>query len=577
MKKFFRSKKLAILVSMVMIFSIFVPGLTKNAMAAGTQASGRTVDIISFNDFHGSLKPDGKNIGAAKLAGEINKLRQANPNTIVVAGGDLYQGSAMSNLTYGKPVSEVVKAIGIEASAVGNHEFDWGVKYMENWAKDGGFDFLASNIYDKTTGKPVAWAKPYKIVEKNGLKIGFIGIATPESEFKTKPENVFNLQFKDPLESANEWAKELKEKEKVDFVVALTHLGAFQDKETKEVTGEAAELAKASKGIDAIVSAHTHNAVAGYVNNIPVVQAYYNGRALAKLTLGYDENNKPVAKAEIYADLYKKTDLVEDAAVKAIYDKYDKELQPILSEVVATTDKELSHDKTSGISLLGEWTCDVMRKAAGTQIAIQNGGGLRTSIPQGDITMGKLYEVMPFDNTLVKMELKGSDIKNNIEHGIDNKEVGWVQFSGLKVYYDPAASEGSRITSMRLPDGTKLDMDKYYTVVTNDFMATGGDKYDFKAAKNMVDMQIPIRDVLVKELKEIKNLSFNSANCLVAGNDHLDNQPIEPAEPTVTEPVLPNTGSVIDLTTLIGFGGSSIALGAAFVIADRKRRKNKVS
>ncbi|TDT50926.1 5'-nucleotidase C-terminal domain-containing protein [Fonticella tunisiensis] len=498
----------------------------------------RAIDVVSFNDFHGSLKEDGKNIGAAKLAGEINKFKAENPNTVVVAAGDLYQGSAMSNLTYGAPVSEFLKSIGIEASAVGNHEFDWGVDYIAKWAKDGNFDFLASNIYSKTTKEPVTWAKPYKIVERDGLRIGFIGIATPETEFKTKPDNVKNLEFRDPVYAANEWAKYLKETEKVDFVVALTHLGAFQDSKTKEITGEAADFARNVKGVDAVISAHTHQIVAGYVNGIPVVQAYYNGRALVKITVGYNVEGKIVTKANVYPDLYKKADLVEDPDVKEIYDKYEIELKPILDEVIGTTDKELSHDRWAGVSLLGEWVSDVMRKAAGTQIAITNGGGIRTSIPQGNITMGKLYEVMPFDNTLVKMELKGSDILKNIDHGINNQEVGWVQFSGVKVYYDPAKPEGQRITSMRLLDGTKIEMEKYYTVVTNDFMAAGGDKYDFSGAKNMVDTGVPIRDAMVNELREVKNLSVAYVDYLIEGKDPAD---------VVTPPTVDNdTSKVVD-------------------------------
>lgn len=484
------------------------------------KAPDKSVDILSFNDFHGSMKADGKNIGAAKLAGEIKKAKAANSNTIIVSGGDIYQGSAMSNLTYGKPVTEFLKEIGLVASAVGNHEFDWGTDRIPAWATDGGyFDFLASNIYDKKTNLPVSWAKPYKVVTVGGLKIGLIGLSTPETAYKTKPEIVKGLEFKDPVQSANDWAKYLKTESKVDYVIALTHLGASVDSKTKEIKGEAAELAKNVKNVDAIIAAHTHESVRGYVNNIPIVQAYYNGRSLAKLAIGFNIEGKYVGIKPTVDELYNRKDLVEDSNVKAIYENWDRALGPVLNEVLGTTDKELTHDKNAGVSLLGEWTCDVMKKVAGTQIAITNGGGLRTPIPKGNITMGKLYEVMPFDNTLVKMELKGSDIKKNIENGIANDKVGWVQFSGIKVYYDSKAEAGSRITSMYLLDGTKIEMDNYYTVVTNDFMATGGDGYNFSGAKNMVDTAIPIRDALVNEIKAVGNLSVEYVDYLISGPD----------------------------------------------------------
>ncbi|WP_051515002.1 5'-nucleotidase C-terminal domain-containing protein [Fervidicella metallireducens] len=538
-----KSKKLiSLFMSLIMFIAVFSPQKAFSAdLETGKEAAIRYIDILSFNDFHGALKQEGKNIGAANLAGEIKKLKQANPSTIVVAAGDLYQGSAMSNLLYGKPVSEMLKSLGVIASAVGNHEFDWGIDKIASWSKDGGFDFLAANIVDKKTGKPVDWAKPYKVVEVDGVKIGFIGLATPETAFKTKPENVKDIEFKNPSEVAKLWADKLKNGElpegKVDVAIALTHLGSAVNNGV--VTGEAAELCNNVNNIDAVISGHTHMNVAGRVNGKAIVQGYYNGRSLAKLSIGLDKFGRVTGVEPSVIDVYKQTTLTSDPEVKAIYDKYSKEVEPILSEVIGTTDKELTHDKTSGPSILGEWTCDVMKKSAGVQIAVTNGGGLRTSIPQGQITVGKLYEVMPFDNTLVKMKLKGSDLKKVIENGILNESIGWVQVSGVKVYYNKNAEAGNRITSMRLMDGTKVDMDKYYTVVTNDFMATGGDGYDFKAAIEVVDTGEPIREALIKEIKAVKNLSVEKIGYLIDGEDTTIDKPVEepvaPAEPAAAK------------------------------------------
>ncbi|MBU3143532.1 5'-nucleotidase C-terminal domain-containing protein [Clostridium sp. CF012] len=508
------------------------------------------VNVLTFNDFHGAVAAEGKNPGIAKFAGEINKVKAQNPNTIVVSGGDSYQGSAMSNLTYGKPVNEMMKSVGVVASAVGNHEFDWGTDKIAKWAQEGGYKFLASNIYDKKTGKPVTWAEPYMIVEKGGVKIGLVGIATPETEFKTKPENVKNLEFKNPAASAKEWAKVAKDKG-ADVVIALTHLGAFQDKDGK-ITGEATQLC-GLPNIDAVISAHTHQTVSGVVNGIPVVQAYNTGRTLGKLTIKIDASGKLAGIVPSVDNLYNRpTTLVEDAAVKAIADKYTKELQPILGEVLGKTDKELPHDRNvPGTSLLGQWTTDVMRKKAGTQIGITNGGGLRVPVAAGNITMGNMYEVMPFDNTLVKMELKGSDLKRVIENGIGNKEIGWVQVGGVKVYYNEKAEFGQRITAMVLENGTPVDMKKTYSVVTNDFMFTGGDKYDFKGAIKALDMMIPIREALVSELKQVKAISVKNKNNLDSGAAPVITKPgVTP--PVVTKPGLPTKGKYVMTTAKSG-------------------------
>ncbi|WP_291636867.1 5'-nucleotidase C-terminal domain-containing protein [Clostridium sp.] len=508
------------------------------------------VNILTFNDFHGAVEESGKNSGIAKFAGEINKVKITNPNTIVVSAGDSFQGSAMSNLTYGEPVNEMMKSVGVVASAVGNHEFDWGTDKIAKWAEEGGYKFVASNIYDKNTGKPVTWAEPYIIVEKGGVKIGLVGIATPETAYKTSPVNVKDLEFKDPVASAKEWAKVAKDNG-ADVVIALTHLGSFQDKDGR-ITGEATQLCGVLN-IDAVISAHSHQTVSGSVNGIPVVQAYYSGRTLGKLTIKIDESGKLAGIVPSVDNLYNRpTTLVEDPAVKAIADKYTKELQPILSEVLGTTDIELPHDKTvPGTSLLGQWTTDVMRKVAGTQIGITNGGGLRVPLAAGNITMGNMYEVMPFDNTLVTMELKGSDLKKVIENGIGNEEIGWVQIGGVKVYYDEKADFGKRISAMVLEDGTTVEMDKTYTVVTNDFMFTGGDKFDFAGAINSVDTMIPIRDALVSELKAVKAISVKDKNNLVAGVAPVVTQPVV-TPPVVTPPALPIKEKYVVITAKSG-------------------------
>lgn len=500
----------------------------------------REVNIMTFNDFHGAISSSKSNAGLAKFAGEINRVKNTNPDTIVVSAGDNFQGSAMSNLTNGAPVNEMMKAVGVVASAVGNHEFDWGVDKIGKWGQEGGYKFLASNIYDKTTGKPVTWAEPYMIVEKGGIKVGLVGITTPNTAFQTKAENVATLEFKDPVATAKEWAKVAKDNG-ADVVIALTHLGAFQDKEGK-ITGEATDLC-GLENIDAVISAHTHTEVSGIVNETPIVQAYKEGRDLGRLTIKIDASGKVTGIVPSIDKLGKRMDtLVEDSTIKTIVDKYSKELQPILSEVIGKTDKELPHDRyVAGTSLLGQWTTDVMRKAAGTQIGITNGGGLRVPVAAGNITMGNMYEVMPFDNTLVKMELKGSDLKRVIENGIGNAEIGWVQVGGVKVYYDEKAEFGNKITAMFLENGTKIEMDKTYSVVTNDFMFTGGDKFDFKGAINVVDTMIPIRDVLVSELKAVKVISVENKNNLVAA-----------APAVVTPPVLPIKEKYVMITAKSG-------------------------
>lgn len=476
-------------------------------------AAEKEIVILSINDFHGALAPAGKNVGAVKLVDALKTEKAKNPEgTIIVSAGDNYQGSAMSNLLYGEPVSEVFKEMGIELSAVGNHEFDWGIDRITKWAEDGEFTFVCTNIYDKRTNQPVDWAEPFVIIEKKGVKIGFVGLATPETAYKTLKANVENYEFRDPIEVITEWVPIVKDAG-ADIIIALTHLGSFQDKEGN-ITGEAADLC-AVDGVDAVISAHTHQRVSGLVNGKPLVQAYKQGRSFAKLTFVFDENNKLISAEPFLDNLYDRADtLKDDASMLVIYEKYNEELDPVLGKILGKTTVDLDHDRYAGPSLLGEWACEIMRDKAGVQIAMTNGGGLRIPVPAGDITAGILYEVMPFDNTLYTMKLSGADIKANIEHGIMNDDIGWIQIAGVRVTYNSKAEAGNRITSMVLEDGTVVEMDKYYTVVTNDFMFTGGDRYNFENSKDGLDTFIPIRDALMEAVEKAGVISPKKQNWL---------------------------------------------------------------
>ena len=476
-------------------------------------AAQKEIVVLSINDYHGALAPAGKNVGAAKLADALKVEKAKNPEgTIIVSGGDNYQGSAMSNLMYGEPVSALFKEAGLELSAVGNHEFDWGIDRITKWAEDGELTFVCTNIYDIRTNEPVDWAEPFVIIEKAGVKVGFVGLATPETAYKALKANVENYDFKDPVATLVSWVPKVKAAG-ADIVIALTHLGSFQDKEGK-ITGEAADLFQV-EGVDAVISAHTHQSISGLVDGKPLVQAYYNGRTIAKMTFIFDENNKLVSAEPLLDHLYNRPDtLKDDVNTLAIYKKYEEELGPVLGKVLGKTTVELDHDRYAGPSLLGEWSCEVMREKVGVQIAMTNGGGLRVPVPAGEITAGILYEVMPFDNTLYTMKLSGADVKANIEHGILNEEIGWIQISGVMVTYNKEAEAGNRITSMVLADGTPVELDKYYTVVTNDFMFTGGDKYNFSNSKDGLDTFIPIRDALMEAVEKAGILSPVKQNWL---------------------------------------------------------------
>lgn len=511
LKKVREKKFTALAVATSMIFGVATPLTTVKAtenlapenLEKKEEVGAKEVEIpiVTFNDFHGSLAESKSDVGAAKLVGEIKRVKEENPNTVVVTGGDIYQGSAMSNLLKGEPVTAMLKEMGLEFSAVGNHEFDWGYEHIPDWAKAGEFDFLASNIYEKETGEPVEWAKPYGVVEREGKKVGFIGLATPETAYKTKPDNVAHLEFKDPVEATKTWVNYLENEEKVDAVVVLSHLGSEQNRETGEITGEIVEVAEVP-GVDAIISAHSHQKVEGKVNGVPVIQAYKNGRNLGYVNLKFDDKNELVVTTKLDDISKRKDTLPVDKNMEDILAKFEADLAPMMNEKVTDLSVDLPHNRDTGVSPMGATVAETMRRIVNADIAITNGGGVRAPLMAGTITVGDMYTILPFDNTLVTMEMKGSDIIKVLEHGIEPDNFGWGQHAGVKLWYTPGAERGEKITSVRLADGTKLENDKYYTVVTNDFMAVGGDSYDFSAAKNVVDTNLVIRDEIANYWRE---------------------------------------------------------------------------
>ena len=490
-----------------------------NKLEQGNTGSTKTIDVLSFNDFHGNALESGKNVGAAKLTGVIKSYKEKetdNYGVIPVTGGDLYQGTAISNLLQGAPETAMLKAMGIAASAIGNHEFDWGIENLKKWSEEGNFPFIAANMVDKNTNEVSEYAKPYVIVEKNGIKVAFIGIATPETLTSTKACNVEGLDFLDPTETLNKYAPIVRS-EGADVVIALTHSGSYQDSKTGEITGEGAEIAKNVKGVDAIITAHSHKFVSGKVNGIPVVQAGYNGRGLSKLTFTFDNNNKLIDVVPETIQFAKiQSTLPVDEEVLSIIAKQEKELEPIFSEVITTLDERLNNDdKYENLTDLGVAVSETIRQVVGTQIAINNGGGIRRSLEKGNVTVGDMYEILPFDNNIVTFKLKGSDLVQVIEHGIKPESVGWGQFAGIKVYYD---EETGKVNSMKLVDGTPIDMDSYYTVAVNDFMLTGGDGYDFSKAVDVKDTNVVMRDCVSEYWKEhgVPQVDYK---LLVAGKD----------------------------------------------------------
>lgn len=517
-----RSRLFSILVAALLIFSLIFPSVPQIAFAA----TSKTFDFIEVTDFHGYLQNDGKASDgtlykqqiAAVMAKQIKDIKAQNPDrTVILSGGDMFQGTPLSNVLRGKPVIEMMKNIGFDAMALGNHEYDWGIESVIDTQnatlKNSTIPVLAANVYDKTTGKPVSYVKPYVVIERDGVKIGIIGIVD-NKEFPTiiMPAFIQNVDFKDPVPIVNDLAQQLRQ-QGVKIVVVLAHMGAYQDS-SGNVSGNLIDFAKQVKGVDAIFGGHTHTIVTTRVNGIPVGVAANYGKGIIDLKITINEDGTITAGDMQYIDLTKiySTPNIDpkyiDPEVQAIVDKANEDVGPIFNEVIGKAAIDLTRTQSAkpyGDSLLGNWAAEVTRKAVNADFGFANNGGLRIDIPKGDITVGMMYQLMPFDNTIVTMKMTGAQIKTILEQAVQDGGKG-IQVAGLSFKYDPTRPSMHRVFDMRKSDGTPIDMNKSYLVATNNFMGTGGDGFtgftDPEVKKSYVDTYKLVRDAFIEAVKE---------------------------------------------------------------------------
>jgi 2',3'-cyclic-nucleotide 2'-phosphodiesterase (5'-nucleotidase family) len=458
--------------------------------------------ILQVNDFHGRVKPfidtrpdpQQRIGGAAYLATMIKEARAKNPRgTLLLAAGDMFQGSPVSNLFHGMPVIEIMNLLKFDAMALGNHEFDWGIGTLTHLRKRARFPFLAANIVDRR-GKRLNGIKPYVTLQREDVKIAVIGVTTPETIYITKPDNVKGMTFLSPETVLPSLIKEVK-RQGASVIVLLSHLGLDADK----------RVAGAVPGIDVIVGGHSHTEIPKPLRlrtGTVITQAGAYGAYLGVLELIVDKStgrSRGYTKASGLRLVSAGPQDSADNSVARVVKAYDDRIKGKFAAMVGETSVDLTV-QSNGESNLGNLIADAMRAAMHGQIAFQNSGGIRARIPAGKITMEELYTVLPFDNMLVSMELTGKQVNEALEQG-GTMEFGILQASGVDVTYDLKKAVGQRVVKARIA-GETIDPDKKYTVITNDFLAAGGDNITaLKEGKN-VRYGDPLRETFAQYLKE---------------------------------------------------------------------------
>ena len=504
--------------ALALAVSIIAPISTVSVQAA----TAKTFDLVEITDFHGSLVDSSATPlpVAGVLANDVKTIAKANPTrTLVMGGGDLYQGSPISNVLKGVPVQKAMSSLGMEVTALGNHEFDWSLDTIaKTTMKEAKYNIICANLYDKTTGKRAF--EPYKIVEKDGVKIGIIGAITEETPSIVLPANVSNYKFTDIATEINSLVSEVKSKG-ANVVIALIHEGSNVPDTT---TGPIFDITNKLKGVDAVFGGHSHTIVtAKAANGIPIYIARNAGKGFidAKMTVSNGkasfvcDSSSYVAIDNASANGYKAANPVQDTSVKAIVDEAQKEVGPTFNEVIGNTSVDLTRTQDIqpyGESYLGNWNADVIRQKVDADVAFQNNGGIRTDISKGDITTGTIYYLMPFDNEICTLDMTKAQIKVVLEQAVADGGKG-VQLSGLKVKYDSGRKSMDRVIDIKRANGNSISDTEKLKVATNDFMMTGGDGFTgFVTAGGALnglpvnDTHILVRDALIDNVRANKGI-----------------------------------------------------------------------
>ena len=493
----------------------FLTATAALALTSGMAAADYSVTILHTNDFHARFEPISKYDGpcsaedntagecfggTARLISAIEAARARSNNAILVDGGDQFQGTLFYTYYKGALAAEMMNKLGYDGMTVGNHEFDDGPEVLAGFMSAINFPILMSNA--DVTKEPLLADKLAKstVIERGGEKIGLIGLTPEDTDELASPGP--NITFSDPVAAVQTEVDKLTG-EGVNKIIVLSHSGYDTDQ----------RVAAETNGVDVIVGGHSNSllsntndrAVGPYptmVGSTAIVQAYAYGKFLGELNVTFDdEGNITEATGE---PLLIDASVTEDEATVARIAEAAAPLEEIRNKVVAETSEPIGGERDvcrAQECQMGNLIADAMLarvKDQGIDIAIQNGGGIRASIDAGEVTMGEVLTVLPFQNTLSTFQVSGETILDALENGVSEVEEGagrFPQVAGMTYAFDIAQPVGSRIQDV-LIGGVPVDPGKMYGVVSNNYVRNGGDGYKmFVDAENAYDFGPDLADV----------------------------------------------------------------------------------
>lgn len=494
-------------------------------ISAGAAQADYSLTILHTNDFHDRYEPISSSDGpcsaedntagecfggSARLVTALAEARARSNNTILVDGGDQFQGTLFYTLYKGVMTAEFMNKLGYDAMTVGNHEFDDGPEVLKGFVEAVKFPVLMSNA--DLSSEPLLKDKILKstVIERGGEKIGLIGLTpldTPEIAAPGK-----NITFTDPVQAVQGEVDKLTA-EGVNKIIVLSHSGYLVDQ----------RVAEGTKGVDVIVGGHDNTYLSNtspdakgpyptMVGKTAIVQAYAYGKFLGELNVTFDDAGEIVTATG--EPLIMDKAVSEDADTLGRIAELAKPLDEIRGKVVAETAAEIDGNRDNCRQVectMGNLVADAaLARVAdqGVTIALANSGGLRASIDAGEVTMGEVLTVLPFQNTLSTFEVSGAEIVAALENGVsqyEEKAGRFLQVSGLQYAFDISKPVGERISDVMVLVGgdawAPIDPAATYRVVANNYVRGGGDGFAmFIDADKAYDFGPDLADVVAEYL-----------------------------------------------------------------------------
>jgi 5'-nucleotidase len=515
---------LAASVMLILPLAIASPIASAGGSASPTAAANAqttTIQLLAFNDFHGNLEPPSGSsgrIGTVDAGGveyfatHLRQLEATNPNTLVVAAGDMIGASPLlSGLFHDEPMIEAANIFGLDITSVGNHEFDEGsaeLLRMQNGGchpvdgcQDGtpfagaDFQYLSANVKSTETGETLF--PPYEIRHFNGVKVAFIGMTLEGTPEIVTPTGVAGLSFEDEADTVNALVPELR-RQGIQTIVVLIHEGGFPTggfNECPGISGPIVDIVnRMSDEVDLVISGHTHTAYNCVIDGRPVTSAASFGRIITDIDMTISRATKNPVQITTENKIVTR-DVAKDADETALIQHYLAFAAPIANRVVGSITADLLRaNNAAGESVLGDHIADAQLEATapaalgGAVLALMNPGGIRTDLLfnqisggelPGQVTYGEIFAVQPFANSLVTMTLTGDQIERVLEQQWGPGRSVVLQVSdSLHYRWNPAGAFGDRIaTGDILLNGAPISPVASYRVTVNNFLADGGDGF----------------------------------------------------------------------------------------------------